>query len=46
MAILSPMPRISIRDYREQIQLRAVKAGLELRASGLEPLGLAAFCYK
>ena len=35
MAILSPMPRISIRDYREQIQLRAVKAGLELGASGL-----------
>ena len=34
MAILSPMPRISIQDYREQIQLRAVKAGLELGASG------------
>ena len=33
MAILSPMLRISIRDYREQIPVRA---GLELGASELQ----------
>ena len=36
LAILQAWSRICIRDYREQIQLRAVRAGRELGASGLQ----------
>ena len=36
LAILQAWSRICIRDYREQIQLRVVRAGLELGASVLQ----------